>query len=169
MPAMSDGSPRSRCWSRALKPIPTLLRIRRNRLFGVSDEERPFFCQLVHARARRKIFSRLRATMHHYDQRAWLTVVAARDEELVSPRAALASITFGQKIRPFLLLARRSSDTGLSTGAVAPLNAACSNLVASVRFPARVKFVAVTISRYGSVFILRFFQSAKKCGQKGRP
>src|SRR5215216_1278603 len=82
MPAMSDGSPRPRCWG-GLESVPALLRVGVASLRGIRNEERVLLGELVHARAGSEVVRTLGATMEHDDQGNGLPGVAARDVKFV--------------------------------------------------------------------------------------
>ena len=87
IPAISEGSPRSRCWSPDLNQFQHFPGVGRLRLRGIGDEERQLLGKIVHPRAGGEIVGRLVAAMQHHDKRQGLAIIAARDIELVGARA----------------------------------------------------------------------------------
>ena len=77
-PAISDGSPASRCLVAGLEPVPVAHRVRRARLLGVGDQERVALGELVHPGGGGEVVGALGAAVQHHDQRRGRAGVTSR-------------------------------------------------------------------------------------------
>ena len=100
MPAISEGSPASRCWSAAAKPVPAFRRVGVAALRRIDHQAVLFFCDEVHPGAGGEIVRRLGAAVKHNHQRKRLCLmVAAGDEELVGSASSLVAVGAFDELR----------------------------------------------------------------------
>ncbi len=85
MPAISEGSPPSRCWSARAKPVPAFRLVGSAWLLRIDHEAIPLVRQKIHPGAGGEIVRRLGAAVKHDDKGTRSSISAARDEQLVGP------------------------------------------------------------------------------------
>ena len=82
------------------KPVPAFRLIGVAALRGIDHEAGLFFCDEIHSCARGEIVWRLGAAVKHHDQGKRLSLIAARDEELVIPASGCVAVDGFDELRP---------------------------------------------------------------------